>query len=366
VDGLAIIASLLAISLAVTTFLGLERGRLLSLLCTTAGVALLGTTWLTARRSHFMHRRRWFFFAAAGVLVAGGVQLWPASSTPPPREAEGGTPTETDIEPSRQPSRESQSGSPELCLARSNVVAGDILYQVPGNPSRFGGEGRAFVNGEAAVANRNFTALVDVDQSNRVVLLDSTGGTVISRLFDGEISDLSVSDAGDVLALEALAGDTRLVFWRTESDEATIVVDPASRVSQPAISPDSGSIAWVQQTSDGSVIRVGELAGNIDGTTVARGTSPSWSPDSSSIVYSAPFGEGRAIFAKRVESESIASRMTQPQGATDNDPVVAPDCTTIAFTRSSGDNIVTLVLSGDNTDARTIGGSSPQIRPSFS
>jgi len=185
-------------------------------------------------------------------------------------------------------------------------------------------------------ARGNYVVFVEEDRARlKIVELDS-GQTVATRTFEGMVESPSISESGEtVVFVRITEAGSAIVRWQPLVDQVSVLHDPSGRVSSPAISNDGRLIAWVEGSSTGEEIYVGEVgSGRIVSTANWTGIDPSWSPDGKAVAFSGPFNDGRAIFVRSLESGS-EKRVSHPADAADSSPAWSPTCV-IAFIRSTG------------------------------
>lgn len=336
------------------------------------GSVLIAFGWsvLTKRGS----LRLTFAMSIAGVAALLGAWLGPLASifddddkqsTP---ELDGATPTATISGPRPSPTPVGAS----LCATPPEAPSQTwFLYEDAATDRRIvveqDGRSATSIPGAAFAAAGAYVVYVDVAERKQVELMSlDTGELIGSTTLDGRVTDATMSQDGEIIVLlEDLAGDNRLTLWRPNDNELTIAHDPHVALSSPALSPSADRLAWIEGPPPGRLIVADfpELAQQQELAGEAR--DPAWSPDGSTVVYSAGFGDGQAIYAIP-SGGGERWRLSTPVQQTDYDPVVAPTCDRVVYVRSQ-DGTVDLwqtQMDGDDEPLPELAGA--ESRPAFS
>lgn len=237
-----------------------------------------------------------------------------------------------------------ESGGDLFCALPEQAVDSWFLFETAGAERVItiepDGEQPWTLPGAAFAAAGTRIVYADVADASRVEIIDLTVREVVaSTALSGRVTDTTISRDGDqVVVVEDRSGDTRLVQWRPSSDDVTVLHDPLIDVSAPALSPAGDQIAWVEGPNRSGRLVVADVATLGERVITEDGADPAWSPDGSVLVYSAPYGEGRAIYAETVDiGESW--RVTNPVQADDYYPAVLTTCDGVAYARAAGGTV---------------------------
>jgi WD40-like Beta Propeller Repeat len=257
-----------------------------------------------------------------------------------------------------------------LCVPAGSAADNWFLYETAGvermitiEPDE--DEAWAIPGGAFAAAGQHIV-YTDVADARRIEIMDLTTREVVaSTALSGRATDATISEDGDhVVAVEDSSGDTRLVLWRPSTDEVTVLHDPLVDVSAPALSPSGDQLAWVLGANRSGRLVVADVATLGERVVAQDGGDPAWSPDGSTLVYSAPHGEGRAIHAVPViGGESY--RITSPVRADDYDPAVLPTCDGVVYARAEGGTVDLWETRLGRADERLRPLAGAQSRPAF-
>jgi hypothetical protein len=170
-----------------------------------------------------------------------------------------------------------------------------------------------------------------------------SGNTIEYRaLRGGARRDLVVDRSGSVRTRPAQASvafthDDR-AYARDKTNQL-VRVGSGDRFFRATISPDGDKVAFeglatgihLYTRSTGSFVRIGS------------GTAPSWSPDSTRIVFELTEDDGHVVVASELYSYTIASRRLEQLTATEaieRRPSFAPDGIRVAFDDNTGNVLV--------------------------
>jgi dipeptidyl aminopeptidase/acylaminoacyl peptidase len=285
---------------------------------------------------------------AAGIV--GGIFVaasWIGLSTPesgnePVDEQSDARPTPVTQTPGEDPVVESSGDL--LCASPEPAADSWFLFETAGAERMItiepDGEQPWSLPGAAFAAAGTRVVYADVADARRVEIMDLTVREVVaSTALNGRVMETTISRDGDqVVVVEDRSGDTRLVQWRPSSDDVTVLHDPLIDVSAPALSPSGDQLAWVEGPNRSGRLVLADVATLGERVITEDGADPAWSPDGSVLVYSAPFGEGRAIYAETVDIGENW-RVTNPVQADDYYPAVLPTCDGVVYARAAGGTV---------------------------
>lgn len=202
------------------------------------------------------------------------------------------------------------------------------------------GETRTVVPGNSPSVDSGLLALVDVDDTKIVRLVDLDSNVeVAKRMFEGAITHVSLNRLQErVVVVEMEAGNSRVLLWDYSDGAATVLHDPSGEVSDPSLSPDGQSLLWAEGPRQSEAIFIAEIESFVATKLVERGESPSWSSDGTVAVFAGPFESGTAIF-RRIIASGETLRLSSPVEALDSNPAVSPDCTRLVFTRAESGQV---------------------------
>lgn len=324
------------------------------------------------RREHISPLTKAVGVFGAVVVLASWIGLLTAEST----NGSGHESEPSDIGPARAvPAQADESPAVEaradlLCTAAEPAAANWFLFETAGVERMItiepDGDQAWSIPGGAFAAAGQHIVYTDVADASRVKIRDLTVREVVaSTAMSGRITDATISRDGDhVVVVEDRSGDTRLVLWRPSTDEVTVLHDPLVDVSAPALSPSGDQLAWVQGANRSGRLVVADLATLGERVVADDGGDPAWSPDGSTLVYSAPFGEGRAIYAVDVGGRE-SHRITNPVQADDYDPAVLPTCDGVVYSRAEGRTVDLWETSVGGPDRKLRQLAGAQSRPAF-
>jgi len=273
-----------------------------------------------------------------GAIAVSGAWLGPFTSTSDDDEDDGATGTPTPSEQSRPtPAGDSLCATPPEAPAQTWFLYEDASAdrQIVVEQD---GQSTAPISGVGFSAAGEFVVYATGTERTQVELMRlDTRGLVGSTTLDGRVIDTTVSMDGEtVVVLEDVAGDNRLTLWRPSYNELRPIHDPSAALSAPALSPSADQLAWIE---GGQLIvaELPELAPQRELAGDAR--DPAWSPDGTTVVYSARHGDGRAIYATTPNEGGERWRLTAPVQQTDDDPVVTPTCDEVVYARSQNGTV---------------------------
>ncbi|MEJ7597946.1 MAG: hypothetical protein WKG01_08575 [Kofleriaceae bacterium] len=159
----------------------------------------------------------------------------------------------------------------------------------------------------------------------------------------GARRDLVVDRAGTVrtrLALAAVAFTHDDRAYARDATNQLVRVGTGDRFFGATISPDGDKVAFeglatgihIYTRSTGTFVRV------------AAGTAPTWSPDSSKLVFEVTEDDGHMVVASDLFSYDVAqrklARLTATESVIERRPSYAPDGARIAFDDNTGNVLV--------------------------
>lgn len=336
----------------------------------------LGWSLLTRRRPSTLT----IAVSIAGAAALLGAWLGPFAATSDEEdgqseaEPDGGTGTPT---PTGQPSP-TPAGN-RLCATQPEAPSQTwFLYEDAAADRRIvveqDGRSPTSIPGVAFAAAGEHVVYATVTERTQVELMSlDTGELVGSKTLDGRVTDTTVSQDGEIIVLlEDLAGDNRLTLWRPSNNELRPIHDSRSTLSAPALSPSADRLAWIEGPLPGRLIvaDLPTLAQQHELADEAR--DPAWSPDGTTVVYSAEFGDGQAIYATTPSEGGEHWRLTTPVQQMDDDPVVMPTCDGVVYARSQSGTVDLWQTHVDDDPDRDRGDDQPlpelagaQSRPAF-
>ncbi len=279
-------------------------------------------------------------------LLGGTVVIasWAGLATAEPNGHEASPSPETGAAPTTMQIEENPTievGTEALCAVADPAATSWFLYETAGAERLItiepDDDAAWTIPGAAFGAAGRHVVYADVEDASRVEIMDLTLREVVaSTALNGRVTDATISHDGDhVVVVEDSSGDNRLVRWRPSTDEVTVLDDPLIDVSAPALSPSGDQLAWVQGGNRSGRLVIADMATLGEQIITDEGGDPAWSPDGSTLVYSAPYGEGRAIHAVPV-SGGDSHRITNPVQADDYDPAVLSTCDGVVYARAKG------------------------------
>jgi len=304
----------------------------------------------------------------AAVVAASWIGLSGSANEPVDAAPPDIGPTQFPVETEESPVVEARAEL--LCTPADPAAARWFLYETSGvervitiEPDD--DQAWTILGGAFAAAGQHIV-YTDVADTSRVEVMDLTARKVVaSTAMSGRTTDATISHDGDhVVVVEDRSGDTRLVLWRPSTDELTVLVDPLVDVSAPALSPSADQLAWVQGTNRSGRLVVADMATLGERVVAEDGGDPAWSPDGSTLVYTAPYGEGRAIHAVSVRGQD-SYRITNPVQADDYNPAVLPTCDGVVYARAAGGTVDLFETRLGGTDEKLGELAGAQSRPAF-
>lgn len=110
-----------------------------------------------------------------------------------------------------------------------------------------------------------------------------------------------------------------------------LISGPEDRFNSPLLSPDGRRVVY-------SGVETGLYIASVDGNkviSVGQGSSPSWLPDSSGIVYQIPVSDGRGLVDSdlwmALPGQHTRTNLTDTPGVAELSPMIAPDGERIVF-----------------------------------
>jgi len=341
-------------------------------LAITAGfIAFMGAVGLALWRTR--RRKRPVAFAAAIVLAVVVAGSWAGFGLAQVSVADAPTPPEPTPSPTASISSDPSTpiAASSLCTDRAPAETSSLfLYETASGTDTIvvekDGSPVSSIDGSAFSAAASRLVHVDADDPTRVaVVVLPTLEVVATTVLDGRVADTTISRDGEkIVVLENVGGDTRLVLWRPSEDTLEVVHDPRPNVWGPSLAPAGDRLAWVQGDESSGEVRVADLATLVIDTVAESGSDPAWSPDGSTIVYSAPYGEGMAVYAVS-DQEDEPRRVTSPVQAVDYDPAVLPGCDGVVYARSQGGTVDLWETRDGGLDEVLRDLPGPQSRPAF-
>lgn len=251
------------------------------------------------------------------------------------------------------------------------AAAFDIVHETVGATQGIvtvGSEPNAWVLQAAAPAAQGDNLVVVDGAEPRRLMLYSVSGRRASatRLVEGVVVDTAVDEAGDLVAfVERVGSNTRLGIWRPTSDQVLVFADPDASVAEVAVSRSGTTMNWTELVTGAARVVVSPTAAFQPRIAVVNGRYATWANEET-LVYSAPFGEGHAIFAAPAAGGD-AVRLTTPVQEDDIWPAVDPTCRSVVFTRSgAGGSVALFRTTGGTASPFLLDEAGAEIRVSFS
>ena len=221
-------------------------------------------------------------------------------------------------------------------LATASLEGGDVIpLDIPGiRPLAVIGRTLVYVQSDGAVM------AVVLDRSGR-----HTAGTPTPALDPVEVrqdlngnSEIFVSKGGALLT--SRGGKNSRLAWITRDGKVTPLSPESRQFEEPRLFPDGSRIAvgirdagkstiWIYEIATGTFSRLSSLAG---------ATSPSWTSDGNSVVYTAISSEKRyAVWRQAADGGSPAQKLFDAPGITIQS-VVAPDGRSVLYVASANNH----------------------------
>jgi Tol biopolymer transport system component len=251
-------------------------------------------------------------------------------------------------------------------LATASLEGGDVIpLDLPGiRPLAVVGRILVYVQSDGAVM------AVTLDRSGR-----HTAGTPTPVLDPVEVrqdlngnSEIFVSKGGALLT--SRGGTNTRLAWIARDGKVTPLSPDSRQFEEPRLSPDGSRIAvgirdagkstiWIYDIATGTFSRLSSLAG---------ATSPSWTRDGNSVVYTALSSEKRyAVWRQVADGGSPAQKLFDTGGITVQS-VVAPDSRSVLYVRSTNNrwHIFRVALDSPSVARLFVENESTTFPPAFS
>ena len=146
--------------------------------------------------------------------------------------------------------------------------------------------------------------------------------------------------------------------WQVDSDGAgAVALTGDVRAMSPAWNPRGTHIAYTTLPNSGAQIVIRETGGavrTLGATPGGMNSSPSFSPDGSTMVYAHARENGTDLWAVNAFGSDAPRRITVGRGSDNTSPTFSPDGRRIAFTSSRSGPVQVYMSDADGTNAELL------------
>ena len=170
--------------------------------------------------------------------------------------------------------------------------------------------------------------------------------------------------AGTLSNKIVFAGAQGIYYMNPDGSNVVQIPNTMANDFYPDPSPDGMKIAFTRLNTSGIFTINADGTNLVNLTPGAHGSSPSWSPDGSKIVFGRNFNGDYDIMVMNADGSNVVN-LTNSPGVGDDEPSWSPDGTRIVFVREvgGGDTIHVMNADGSNDVSLGAGGRDPSWSP---